>query len=73
VNKYSAPVPGDARAAVMVDFDNQIIKPVGTLEAIAWFIGRPPERPIVTAIHWVLAPGIVGRYAPDRQQGARAR
>jgi hypothetical protein len=30
VNEYGAAVPGDARALVMVDFDDQIVKSIGT-------------------------------------------
>jgi len=64
---------GDARAGVMVDFDDKIVEPVGALEAVAWFIGRRAEWPVVAPVRGVLAPGIICRYAPDRKEGPRAR
>jgi hypothetical protein len=73
VNENSAAVAADARAGVMVDFDDQIVKPIGTLQTIAWFIGRPPERTVIAPVFGVFAPGIVRRYSPDRQQGTRVR
>ena len=69
--EYSAAVAGNARARVMVDFDDEIVKPIAALEAVAWFIGRPPERPVVAPVLGVFAPGIVRSYATDRQEGAR--
>jgi hypothetical protein len=73
MNKYSAAVAGNTRPGVMIDFDDQIVKPIGTLEAVAWFIGRPPERAVVAPVLGVFAPGIVRRNSPDRQEGMRAR
>ena len=65
MNEDGAAMAGHARARVMVDFDDEIVKPVAALEAVAWFIGRPPERPVVASVLGVFAPGIVCRYAPD--------
>ncbi len=73
MKKYRTAVAGDARARVMVDLDDQIVKPVGTFEAIAWFIGRPPEWTIVAAVLGVFAPGVVRRDRPDRQESAWSR
>lgn len=68
MNEHSAAMASNARARVMVDFDDEIVKPIGTLEAVAWFIGRPPERPVVAPVRGVFAPGIVRRDSPDRQE-----
>ena len=59
MNEYSA-------AVAVVDFDDQVVKPIGALEAVAWFIGRPPERSVVAPVLGVFAPGIVSRDALDR-------
>src|SRR5262245_38696388 len=72
MNEYSAAVAGNTRARIVVDFDDQIVKPIGALEAIAWFIGRPPERVIVAPVRGVFAPGIVPPNWPNRQEGTRA-
>ena len=71
MNEYSAAVAGNARARVMVDFDDEIVKPIVALEVVAWFIGRPPERQVVAPVLGVFAPGIVRSYATDRQEGTR--
>ena len=73
MNEYSAAAAGNARARIMVDFDDEIVKPIAALEAVAWFIGRPPERPVVAPVLGVFAPGIVRRYSPDRQERVRTR
>ena len=73
MNKDSAAVAGHARAGVMVDLDDKIVKAIAALEVVAWFIGRPPERPVVASVLGVFAPGIVRRYAPHRQKGTRTR
>jgi hypothetical protein len=66
MNEYRAAAAGDPRAHIMVDFDDQIVEPIGALEAVAWFIGRPPERAIVAPVFGVFAPGIVGCDSSDR-------
>jgi hypothetical protein len=66
VNEHRAAVAGNARAGIVVDLDDQIVKPIGTLEAVAWFFGRSSEWAIVAPVMGVFAPGIVRRYAPDR-------
>jgi hypothetical protein len=42
MNKDGAAVAGHARARVMVDFDDEIVKPIAALEAVACLFGRPP-------------------------------
>ena len=56
----------DAWPRVVVDLNDQVIKSVGTPKAVAWFIGRPPEPPIVASVLGILAPGVVDRDRPDR-------
>ena len=66
MNEYSAAVAGNTRTRVVVDFDDQVVKPIGALEAVAWFIGRPSERAVVAPVLGVFAPGNVSRDALDR-------
>src|SRR5690348_12750884 len=73
MNEDSTAVAGDPRTRVMVDLDEEIIEPVGALEPVAWFIGRPPERPVVAPVFGIFTPGIVRRDRPNRQLRARAR
>ena len=56
----------------MVDFNNDIVEIVGSPQAVAWFIGRPVERPVVAPIMWVFAPGVGRPDSPNRQEHARA-
>ena len=73
MDEHRTTAAGDTRAGIVVDFDDQIVEPVGALKPVAWFIGRPPEWLVVAAILGIFAPGMVGRDRPDRQQGAWAR
>jgi hypothetical protein len=43
----------------MVDFHNEVVKAVGSAQAVAWFIGRPAKSSIVAPIPRVFAPGII--------------
>ena len=70
MDKYCTAVAGDARAGVVIDFDDQIVEPVGAFKPVAWFIGRPPEWPVVATVLGIFAPGLFWRDRPDRQQGA---
>src|SRR5882757_5936342 len=46
----SAASAGDARAGVVVDLDDEIVKVVLPPEPVPWFIGRPPERAVVATV-----------------------
>jgi hypothetical protein len=71
VDEHGAAAPSDARSGIVVDLDNQIIEAVVAAEAVAWFIGRPPERPIITPVMRIFAPGIVRPYAANGQRCTR--
>jgi hypothetical protein len=73
VDEHGAAAAGDPRSHIVVDFDNQVVQPIGAAQKIAWFIGRAAKDPIVAPVGGVLTPG-VGR--PDwarRQQCTRPR
>src|SRR5262245_45872932 len=62
-----AAAPGHPRAGIVVDLDDQVVKPVAAPEAVAWFIDRPSEGAVVAAVGRILAPGQVHPDPPDRQ------
>ena len=62
---------GDARPGIVVDFHNEIVEAIASAQAVAWFIGRPPESPVVAPIPGIFAPGIVWPDSANRQQHAR--
>jgi hypothetical protein len=59
LHKTGAAAPRHARAAIVVEFDDQIVEPIVSPQAIAGFAGAAPDRPIVAAIGGVFAPGII--------------
>jgi hypothetical protein len=73
MKKNRAAAAGDSRPRVVIDFDNQVVKAICPQQPVAWFTGRPPERPVVAAILRVFTPGVTGTDASDRQQSARPR
>jgi hypothetical protein len=71
VNEHRTAAAGDAGPGIVVDLDNQVVKPVGAAKPVAWFTGRAPERPIVAAIPWILAPCEVRPDPPHWKRCAR--
>jgi hypothetical protein len=61
-----ASAAGNARARVVVDFDNEIIEMIIPPQPVSSLSRRQPDRPVVAAVGRVLAPGVCRRYAPDR-------
>ena len=72
MDENGTPPTGDARSRIMVDLNDEIVKPVGPAQAVAWFIGRPMERSVVAPVVWVFAPGVIRPYPPNRQEYTRA-
>ena len=73
MDENCAATVGHAGPRVVIELDDEVVKPVVTAEAVAWFIGRPPEGAVIAAVRGVLAPGVVEPDAAHRQQGARVR
>src|SRR5262245_58512720 len=65
--------PGDARARVVVDFDDQVVEVIAAPEPVAGLVRAAPEWPVIAAVAGVLAPGIVLPDGPDRQSGVWPR
>ena len=58
-----------ARPCVVIDLDDDVVEPVLAPEPVAWVSGRLAERPIVTPVPGVLAPGVGPADATRRQHG----
>jgi hypothetical protein len=65
MDEYRTAASCDAWPGVVVHFHDQIIKAVGAPETVAWVIGRPPERAVVTTVLGVFAPSVLGGDTPD--------
>ena len=73
MQKYCAAAPGDARRAVVIDLDNEIVEMIIAPEPVTAMVAIPPHRPIVVAALRIFAPGIVGPDGANRQESARPR
>ena len=73
VDEHRAAASSHARPCVVVDFDNQIIKMVGSAQPVAGLSGHQPEGPIVAPVRRIFAPSIVRPDSLDRQARGRAR
>src|ERR1700749_2833620 len=71
MDKDRAAPTSHPRPGVVIDLDNDVVEPVLAPKPVAWFNGRPAERPIVPPVLSIFAPG-VGRADPaGRQRGPR--
>jgi hypothetical protein len=64
---------GDPWPGVVINLDDQVVKPILAPEPIAWFSGRPPKWTIVAPVFGILAPRVGAADLPKRQGGARRR
>src|SRR6266545_3609572 len=71
VQEHRAAAPGHPRSGIVVDLDDQVVKGVVAPEPVAWFIGRPPERPVVAPIPGIFTPSHLRVDAPGGQERAR--
>lgn len=73
MDEHRAAAPGDARARVVIDLDNEIVEMIVAPEPVAGLIRPAPERSVVAPIRRVLAPGIVLPDRSDRKHRFRPR
>src|SRR5205085_10881556 len=69
--EHRAAAPGDARARVVIELDQQIVEMILAPKPVRGVLGAQTDRPIVAAVGRVLAPGIGGPHAAHRQPGTR--
>src|SRR5271166_3637945 len=68
MDEYGAATTGNPGPCVVIEFEKNVVEGVVAPEAVAWFIGRAPERAVIAPIGRIFAPG-VGRADPA--QGKR--
>ena len=73
MQKYRAATAGDARRAVVIDLDDEIVEVVVALEPVTAVIPIPPHRLIVMAALRIFAPGVFGPDGANRQERTRPR
>jgi hypothetical protein len=73
MDKNRGAAPGDARPSVVIEFDNKVIKSVGTREAIGLGVFGDHNTLIVPAMARILTPAVVGSDASHRQVRPRPR
>ncbi len=57
----------------MTEDENEVIEMVVAREAIGAVSRRELDQPIIVAVGWILAPGVVGADRANRQRRARSR
>ena len=73
MQKHGATATGDARTAVVIDLDNEIIEVVVALQPIAAVILIQPYRLVVMTAVRVFAPGVLRPDGANRQESMRPR
>ena len=58
VQEHRAAAPGDARARVVIDLDDEVVEMILALQAVAAAVMIEPYRPVVMSVVRILAPGI---------------
>src|ERR1700733_841992 len=71
MQEYRAAAAGDARRAVVIDFDNEIIEGVVAPESVAAATGIQPDRLVVMATQRVFTPGVFRQDGANRQKCTR--
>src|SRR5262245_13661095 len=72
MQEHGAAAPGDARAGVVVDLDDEIVEVVVARQAVAARAALQANRLVVMAVGRVFAPGILGTDRPHREMRFRA-
>src|SRR5262245_30946919 len=72
MQEHGAAAPGDPRAGVVVDLDNEIVEVVVTRQAVAARPALQANRLVVVPVGRVFAPGILGTDRPHGKMRFRA-
>src|SRR5690242_3912951 len=73
MQKYRTAEARDARRGIVIDLDDEIVKVVVALEAVADLIAAKLDRPVVVAAGWIFAPGVLRSDRPNWQERQRTR
>jgi hypothetical protein len=71
MEKHRAAAASDPWSGVVVDLNNEVIKPVLAPKPVTWFIGHAAKWTVVATIPGVFAPSSVAFNAHDGQAGPR--
>ena len=58
VDEHGAAATGNPGPRVVIEFEKNVVEGVVAPEAVAWFIGRPPEGAVVAPVGGIFAPRI---------------
>src|SRR5262245_13576778 len=72
MQEHGAAAPGNARARIVVDLDDEIVEVILAGQAVAGRTARKADRLVVMAVGRIFAPGILGTDRTDRQKAFRA-
>ena len=72
MDKDGAAPAGNARPPIVVDLDDHVVEAIVAPEPVAGLPGGAPERPVVTPVRRVFAPGNRGIDAKNREPRRRA-
>jgi hypothetical protein len=64
---------GDAGSGVVIEFYDEVVKPVFSPQAVPLLIWTPLDMIIIPSIFGVFDPRVVWANRPGRQQGRRMR
>src|SRR5690349_2459677 len=73
MDKHRASAPGDARARIMVDLDDEIVEVVPARKPVCVRVCGDLDRLIIMTICRILAPAVRRSDALKRQRGNRTR
>ncbi|RKE69293.1 hypothetical protein DFP91_3723 [Pseudorhodoplanes sinuspersici] len=65
VNENGAAAAGDARAIVVIDFYNQVVKIIGPHQAVTGLVRLSMHGAVIASVGRVFAPGIGGTDSSD--------
>jgi hypothetical protein len=73
VDEHGAAATGNPGPRVVIEFEKNVVEGVVAPEAVAWFIGRPPERAVIAPISRIFTPGVGGADPAKGERCPRAR
>jgi hypothetical protein len=71
MQEHGAAAPGDARAGIMIDLDDEVVEVILARQPVAGLVVVQPDRLVVVTIVRIFAPGVSGPDRLRRQIGLR--
>ncbi len=73
MDEHGTAAARDPRPGIVIKLKEKVIKGVVAPEAVAWFIGRPPEHAVIAPIGRIFTPGVGGADPAKGERCPRAR